>query len=133
MISYKDVCWYQTVTYSADIEDIGYYGRQNADHAGRVDCNLVDVSVALSELSVSLEELGEYLENTEELPFDRGTQRHCGFTNREALPSFPMGPRVKRRKLTSSAVPRMNMHIPDHFPPYPEGHTFRSTPVRSNH
>lgn len=39
-----------------------------------------------------------------------------------------MGPKRKKRK-TLATPTTLPIHIPSHFPPFPEGHTFRSTPV----
>lgn len=112
----------------SDIEDIGTFSRMNADHAGRVDCNILDVRGALDELRSSVQELHEYMNEAEEITFDRGTLLYwCFLLTSSATPHFPMGPKAKKKAAVSMQPPRHN--IPEHFPPFPDAHTFRFTPV----
>jgi len=102
------------------IEEIGYYSITYAQHAGRVDCNINDILLGLTELNVSFEDLKNHFSQSQEvlLPFER------------TIPKFPVQLKAKKQKPLETPI-IMPRHIPFHFSPFPEKHTYIQTPLLS--
>jgi len=103
------------------IEEIGYYSNTYAQHAGRVDCNVNDILLGLSELNVSYEDLKQHFSHSQEilLPFER------------TIPKFPMAQKTKKPKTLEASNYRPPPHILPHFSPFPEKHTYLNTDLLS--
>jgi len=100
------------------IEEIGYYSKTYAQHAGRTDCNVNDIFNGLAELSVSFEELKNHFSQSQEVlqPFDR------------TIPKIPIVQKSKKHKPLTDASVKPSFLLP-HFAPFPEKHTYINTPI----
>ena len=118
------------------ISDLGRTSRYCANLAGRTDCNVFDVLLALEELSTSqgfpgasdshhclvnsgvVRELSQYVMVTDEAPFARSISQFPVSHQGKSFASFS-----QKGELTPGN------HIPDWLPSFPDPHTYIHTPV----
>jgi len=100
------------------IEEIGYSSHLYAEHTSRVESNFHDICRSFEDLGVSLQDLYTFAANSDEIAFAK------------AVPAFPT-PRsddLPPPELRDPEDP-FPPHIPAFLPPFPDKHTYATTPV----
>eukprot|EP01089_Gocevia_fonbrunei_P013456 TRINITY_DN3458_c0_g1_i1.p1 TRINITY_DN3458_c0_g1~~TRINITY_DN3458_c0_g1_i1.p1 ORF type:complete len:372 (+),score=73.41 TRINITY_DN3458_c0_g1_i1:73-1188(+) len=99
------------------LEEIGSRSHNFAELAGRIETNFHDLCQTFSEMDVDLADLSSYANETEETPFPK------------PLPEFPIKRQNTHKPELKDPIEPLPPHIPDFLPPFPDKHTYNSTPV----
>lgn len=103
------------------IAEIGSATHSYAELAGRVDCNVNDLLLALQDVGASVDDIMEYSEHMEDVPFAHSIPRFPALKKPAAFVSF------------SQKGEDPPAHIPSFLPAFPEKHTYVDTPVFTKH
>eukprot|EP01090_Pellita_catalonica_P008434 TRINITY_DN1924_c0_g1_i1.p1 TRINITY_DN1924_c0_g1~~TRINITY_DN1924_c0_g1_i1.p1 ORF type:complete len:186 (+),score=27.15 TRINITY_DN1924_c0_g1_i1:57-614(+) len=97
------------------IEEIGYRSHRLAEHSGRSESKLADVTLSLSEMGLSISDLSEIPQKSNPLPFPKN------------IIPFPVPREHKQPKKSKTPTEPKPPYIPDFLPPFPDKHTYIKT------
>lgn len=108
---------YLTVSVQALISELGRSAQTFAEHNGRVETTLSDVTTALIDLGMDVNAIDEFAKRR----------------NIVRIPSPAHEPPHRQTELLQAGQKRqMPSHIPDYFPPFPDPHTYIRTPTHKH-
>lgn len=107
------------------LNEVGAASHSNAELCGRTDTNVLDITLALSDLGTSVDSLLKFARQKDNVPFAGSI---VGFPEKRQLPS---------RTATFAAIQENPPpHIPAFLPAFPDAHTYKETevfPARDQH